>query len=42
MILSAAPISYAYRLQPGELDFTIDSTALNAQVLALSLQCGGC
>lgn len=27
----AAPISYAYKLQPGELDFTVDSTALNAQ-----------
>lgn len=47
----AAPVSYAYRLQPGELDFTIESTALNAQgygtvdpaagLLGLTLNLGG-
>lgn len=47
----SAPTSYAYNLQPGELDFTIDSTALNAQgygtvnstqgLLALTLRIAG-
>ena len=47
----SAPISYAYNLQPGELDFTINSTALNAQgfgtvdpgngLLSLTLSIGG-
>jgi hypothetical protein len=47
----AAPVSYVYNLQPGELDFTLDSTALNAQgygtvdptlgLLSLTLRLGG-
>lgn len=47
----ATPVSYAYNLQPGELDFTIESTALNAQgfgtvdptqgLLSLTLRIGG-